>query len=102
MANRLLIWGTGFLARKFLDQGYNGEIIGFIQTNKTQEVFDGIPVFTPEQLEFEYDYIVVANHYTAEINDTCKNFNIDTEKVIFLCRLKVSVGVQNLDIISDV
>ena len=30
----LLVWGTGNLAKRFIDNQYDGEIIGFIETNK--------------------------------------------------------------------
>ena len=33
---KLLVWGTGNFAREILDNGIEGEIIGFIETNKSK------------------------------------------------------------------
>ena len=36
---KLLIWGTGNLAKRFIDNQYNAEIIGFIETNKSRNLY---------------------------------------------------------------
>ena len=48
--NRLLVWGTGGLAEKFIENGYNGEIIGFIETNKSKNVFMDKPVYGSREI----------------------------------------------------
>ena len=35
--NKILIWGTGNIAREVMLNGICGEVIGFIQTNKTEQ-----------------------------------------------------------------
>ena len=64
---KLLIWGTGNFAIRFIDNKYNGEIIGFIETNKSKSLFMGKPVYDCYEIPEKYDYIIVANSYTAEI-----------------------------------
>ena len=81
---KLLVWGTGNFARKFINNGYGGEIIGFIETHKSADRFMDRPVFDSRNLPEEYDYIIVANSYVAEIYDLCLKQNIDISKMIFL------------------
>ena len=35
---KVLIWGTGKIASRFIENGCNGEIIGFIETNKSKNL----------------------------------------------------------------
>ena len=85
---KLLIWGTGNFAIRFIDNKYNGEIIGFIETNKSKSLFMGKPVYDCYEIPEKYDYIIVANSYTAEIYDLCKKLKICLSKVIFLYGVK--------------
>ena len=81
---KLLIWGTGNFAKRFIDNQYNGEIIGFIESDKSKAFFMGEPVYDCHEIPEDYDYIIVANSYTAEIYDLCKKLKICLSKVIFL------------------
>lgn len=80
---KILIWGTGKMARILIENGLRAEIVGFIQTNKTDSEFYGYPIYEPNDLP-NWEYILVANTYSNQIFDYCKNNGIDTEKVIFL------------------
>ncbi len=42
---RILVWGTGKIASKFIENQCNAEIIGFIETNKLKETYYGRPVY---------------------------------------------------------
>lgn len=99
---RILIWGTGFLSEKFINNGYNGEIIGFIQTKKKEDFFMEKPVYTPDSIKVEYDYIIVANSYTAEIYEVCREYCIDINKVIFLYYYKKHIGFNDINVIEDI
>ncbi|MEY8322746.1 DUF268 domain-containing protein [Lachnospiraceae bacterium 54-11] len=100
--NRLLIWGTGKLAKSFIDNGYNGEIIGFIETNKSADSFMNKPVYSSYELPNEYDYIIVANSYVLEIYNLCLKLNIDMEKLIFLYEIKHRAGCTNSNVIKEI
>lgn len=89
---KILIWGTGKLAKKFMKNGYNCEIIGFIQTKKTVDLFCERPVYGSDEIPKEYDYIIVANIYVDEIYSTCVELGMDLAKVIFLRMIKKRVG----------
>ena len=60
---RILIWGTGNIAKELISNGISGEIIGFIQTNKTSQVFMDKCVYSIEEIPEEYDFIIVANSF---------------------------------------
>lgn len=83
--NRILIWGTGNIAKQMIKNNFNAEIIGFIQTIKSSDMFMDKKVYSPNLMEVSYDYIVVANTYSNEIFDVCIQQNIDLSKVIFIC-----------------
>ena len=68
---RLLVWGTGHLAEKFLKEGYSGEIIGFVETRKAHKSFMGKPVYSCMEIPNNYDFIIVANSFASEIYDLC-------------------------------
>lgn len=99
---RILIWGTGNLARKFLDNGYNGEIIGFIETNKRQSVFDGKLVYSSNEIPKGYDYIIIANSYVNDIYDLCRKSNIDVSKLIFLYGVKERIGCTDKSVLKEI
>lgn len=99
---KILVWGTGTFAKIFIDNKYNGEIIGFIETNKAKNTFMDKPVYGSEEIPKEYDYIIVANSYTDEIYDLCLKLNIDTNNVIFLYSAKYRVGCTDLSVINEI
>ena len=48
----LVLWGTGKRTQTCLSKGYLSKhnILGIIDTHKTQDMFFNIPVYTPEKL----------------------------------------------------
>lgn len=99
--NKLLIWGTGDLAKRFISHGYSGEIIGFIETNKSKESFMDRPVFGSQESLPEYDYIIVANSYATEVYGLCINLGIDVSRLIFLCGVKERCGCTDSAVIRE-
>lgn len=98
----ILIWGTGNIAQKLIENGVNGKIIGFIETHKTRDNFRGIQVYGIDDLPAYYDYIIVANTYVNQIYETCKQKGIDLDKVIFTFGVKERVGLSDLAAIKDI
>lgn len=99
---KILVWGTGKIARRFIENGYNGEIIGFIETNKSVDSFMNKPVYDSRQILPQYDYIVVANLYTTDIYNLVKKLDIDCSKLIFLFGVKQQVGCMDSNVIREI
>lgn len=90
--DKLLIWGIGKLAKQFIYNQYSGEIIGFIETNKTINTFMQKKVYGSNEIPKDYDYIIVANSYVTEVYDLCIKLELDLSKVIFLYGIKHRIG----------
>lgn len=81
---KVIIWGTGNLAQKIMKEGITGKIVGFLETKKSKESFEGYPVYGIEEIPEDYDYIVVANSFSDEIYEACIEYRIDMNKVVFI------------------
>lgn len=99
---KLLIWGTGYLAQKFIENQYNGKIIGFIETHKFKNDFMGKPVYSYDSFPKEYDYIIVANSYATEIYQLCLKLGIEISRLIFLYNVKKQVGCKDINILKEI
>lgn len=99
---KILIWGTGKLAKQFISNQYNGEIIGFIETNKTIDTFMQKKVYGSNEIPKEYDYIIVANSYVTEIYNLCLALEMDISKVIFLYSAKQRIGCKEELVLKDI
>ena len=82
--NKIYVWGTGVKAKDLMRENVlcESKILGFIDNNKNQDTFYGYKVLLPEEIEEEYDYIVVSNEEPAEIIRQCAMLGLQTEKVI--------------------
>lgn len=98
----ILIWGTGKIATEIIERGLNANIIGFIQSQKNIDHFNNLPVYAPEEITMEYDFIIIGNAASNEIYHTCVNLSIDMNKLIFWCPIKNRVGFTNDEIISNI
>lgn len=76
------------IKKKRIYLGINAEICGFIQSKCHEYDFMGYPVFCPDSISVEYDYIFVANTFSDEIKANCLSNRINLEKVIFLYKGK--------------
>lgn len=100
---KLLVWGTGDFAKQFLNDGYQGEVIGFVETIKSKDTFMQKPVYGSDEIpENGYDYIVVANSYGTEIYSLCIKQDIDLSKLIFLYRIQNRVGCIEEAVLKEI
>lgn len=99
---KILIWGTGNIARQVIENGIHGEIIGFIDTNKSVETFKGKSVYNIGEIPEEYDVILVANSFTNEVYEICQTKKIPLNKVLFLKGGNRQESFNNLAIIKDI
>lgn len=99
---KLLIWGTGNLAKKFINNGYKGELLGFVETNKSSDIYMGKPIYGAYQLPDDYDYIIIANSYVSEIFKLCLQIGIDRSKLVFLYGRKERLDQIDMEIIKEI
>lgn len=100
MLKKILIWGTGDKAKVLLDNCVKAEILGFIQTSRTNDTFREKTIFEPSELPKEYDYIIVANTYSDQIFDICKKHEIEINTVVFLYKGYKTTFNSSMDLIQ--
>ncbi len=100
--NRILIWGTGNIANRTLKNAPGLNVIGFIESNPTVDIYDGKPVYRPDILPGDYDYIIVANTHSSEIAVLCDTLQIPAERLIFLFGVKKQLGLSDARKIREV
>lgn len=85
---KILIWGTGKIAARYIQYGFfcGHEIVGFVDSFKSDDTFKGKPVYKPTQIEeLNYNYLVICVlNSNEEILKTCINENVNLKKVIFI------------------
>lgn len=101
---KILIWGTGSGAEKFLSKlnGSNAEnidVIGFIDNNlnKHGENFYGKSIYSPNEIKsIKFDFLIVASEFLQIYVDIIK-MNIDLNKVIpvYINKLMDQIGYRN-------
>lgn len=99
---KLLIWGIGHINNLLESNGFNGNVIGYIETHKSMERHNGLTVYSADRLPDGYDYIIVVSLHVNEIYKTCIDYNIDINKCIFMRPVKNQIGLSNLDTIKNV
>lgn len=96
---RILIWGTGRLTVRYMKFEYfaNYEIIGFIDSYKTNREFMGYRVYRPEEIKLlNYDCLLICVvHKGLEILQKCIAENIDPRKVLFVHGTSGFVNADN-------
>ena len=96
---KIVIWGTGQVAREFKDKLVKGEIIAYIDSFPKDNFFDKKPVYTVKEFlakSLMYDYIVVANAYTNEVFHICVSEQIPLNRLIFLRPLQNTDEVEKI------
>lgn len=86
---KVYIWGTGKIATDYLkkEELADDEILGFIESKRTKDFFAGKKIYEPLDIakSNDFDYILVCvKNSGKEIYKLCKEFNIDTNKIILI------------------
>lgn len=81
----IYIYGTGLIAKHF-SYHLNDEIniLGYIETKPKEKIFLNKPIFRLEEINGNYDYIIIASSYANEIISHMKKYGIKTDKIINL------------------
>lgn len=99
---KILIWGTGEIANRFLENGYCGELLGFIETCKTRNFYMDRPVYDSTAIPKSFDYIIIANRYGDEIYKLCLDRGMDLSKFIFLFSIKSRLGCTDISVLQEI
>lgn len=99
---KILIWGTGNIAKQVLLNGIEGNVVGFLETNKHVEIYQGKRVYSIDELPKEYDFIIVANSFVDEIYQACQKRSIPLDRVIFLKGIRKRAGYLDLKGIKEI
>lgn len=102
---KIFIWGTGRVAGNIIGNYINlNSIEGFIDNAEDKKEYMGKRVFSPDKLlHMEYDAVLVANLYSAEIYSQCTNLGIDLKKIIFLYKNYVIQDLnQDYEFVKDI
>ena len=79
------MWGTGLILARILGRRiYIDQIEAFIDNDERRTEYLGKEVLRPNEIDTDYDAIIVANMHTKEIYDQCVELDIDINKVLFL------------------
>ena len=84
---RYLVYGTGRYSENFLRHSKDcmGDVIGFVETKKTKDMFRGKKVYDLDQIGMlEYDAIIVAALSDSDIRRELNNKGIDECNVVYL------------------
>ncbi len=92
---RILVWGTGRIAESIVDSLDEGQIIGYVESQKSKELYRGKAVYSASKLPEEYDAILIANQRGREIYNYCRNLKIELSKLCFLAPIPQKIDVDN-------
>ncbi len=80
----ILLWGTGKIAERIVNNNINARIIGCVETKKNKDYFQNYPVYDADNIPDAYEFIIVASHFSDEIFDVCIDKELPLQKVIFM------------------
>lgn len=87
MKTKILIWGAGIFAKKFLEDcldNERAELLAFVETVKSKDEFEGHKVISGAELkDYSYDYVVVISSYLNEIRESLLEHQIDLNICFF-------------------
>lgn len=82
---KIYVWGTGVIAARVIDYIIKSEeIFAFIDNDNNKNMYMGKKVIRPNEIEKDFDFIVVANFFSFDILNQCKQLGLDTQKIFFL------------------
>ena len=87
MKSKIILWGTGERAERFIKKNYFSEctIISFVDTYKKENSFMGYNIISPSKLKEtieQIDYLVIVNQYFGEILELCIELGVEWDKII--------------------
>lgn len=71
------------------------QIIGYIESKKSRELYKGKKVFDMLEIPDDFDVILVANQYGKEIYDYCHSKGISLDKFCFMKPIPQEIDIEN-------
>lgn len=99
---KVYIWGTGRMTKKLLQRGIGAEIEAFIETYKTRDEYMGKKVISLQEIDRNFDAIIVANLFSNEIYLYAQKAGININKIIFMHPCAYVNPRENLQFKRDV
>lgn len=81
--SNIYIYGTGNNAKKIVNAGVKGDIIGYLESKPKSNYYAGKKVYIINEVS-NYDAIIVASIYTDEIYHVLRDNDVDMQKVVFM------------------
>lgn len=92
---QILVWGTGRVAESVIDGLEENQVIGYVESQKSKEVYRGKKVYNASELPNEYDVILIANQRGRDIYNCCHRLKIRLDKLCFLEPIPQKINVEN-------
>ncbi len=87
MKAKILIYGAGHFAQKFMTECFDNEkaeVLAFVESVISKNKFLNYDVITGKDInDYEYDLLLVISGYIEEIKRTLESYNIDRNKCVF-------------------
>ena len=94
---KILIWGTGRIAENIVDGLLveESQIIGYVESKKSKEIYRGKQVYEATELPDGYDGILIANQRGREIYSYCQQLGIGLDMLCFLTPIPQKINTEN-------
>lgn len=92
---KILVWGTGKIAENIIEGLEENQVIGYVESKKSREIYRGKRVYDASEIPSEYDVILIANQHGREIYNYCSKFGIEVDKLCFLMPIPQKMNVEN-------
>lgn len=87
MKTKVLIYGTGYFSKKFMDECFNREeadVLAFIESSKSKnEFYDTIVIEGKEISNYQYDLIIVISGYITQIKENLIKYKVNPDNCIY-------------------
>lgn len=92
---RILVWGTGRIAESIIDALEEEQVIGYVESERTKEIYRGKRVYNASEIPDNYDVILIANQRGRDIYNYCCNLEIRLDRLCFLAPIPQKIDVEN-------
>lgn len=92
---RILIWGTGRITENIIDSLKGDQVVGYVETQRSKEIYRGKPVYNATDIPDDYDAILIANQAGKEIYNYCHSLGIELDRLCFLMPIPQKIDVEN-------